>query len=116
MKDELPPGPFKYLSDLVPNREGVVKTRLRDKKCEGYYLPPIIKVPSYAEAKKEFEKHYLEKLLEVCEGNVSQAARVSRVERKQFYALMARAGVQPKRKKGVKWNGFNRECNLDRSA
>jgi two-component system, NtrC family, response regulator GlrR len=42
------------------------------------------------EARKEFERGYLTKLLKITQGNVAMAAKIARRNRTDFYALMAR--------------------------
>ena len=47
------------------------------------------------EARKEFEHDYLTKLLKVTNGNASMAAKMARRNRTDFYALLARHGLEP---------------------
>jgi two-component system, NtrC family, response regulator GlrR len=42
------------------------------------------------EARKEFERGYLTKLLKITRGNVAMAAKIAHRNRTDFYALMAR--------------------------
>nr|MBF0220846.1 sigma 54-interacting transcriptional regulator [Desulfobulbaceae bacterium] len=46
--------------------------------------------PTYAEAKQRFEQDYLITLLKMTEGNVTQAARISKRNRTDFYKLLQR--------------------------
>jgi two-component system response regulator GlrR len=54
-------------------------------------------IPSFAEAKRAFETRYVAGLLERCGGNISRAARLARKDRKDFYAMIRRTGVDPSR-------------------
>jgi len=53
------------------------------------------RVPSFREAKRAFEARYVEGLLRLCEGNISQAARLAKKDRKDFYDVIRRTGVDP---------------------
>ncbi len=53
------------------------------------------RIPSYAEAREEFTRHYLTRLLTVTNGNVARAARMARRNRTDFYKLLARFGIDP---------------------
>jgi two-component system response regulator GlrR len=46
------------------------------------------------EARDEFEKEYLIRLLEVCEGNVTKAAKLAGKHRVDFYDLLKRHGLK----------------------
>lgn len=50
-----------------------------------------------AEARDEFTRRYLVQLLKFTEGNVSQAAKLARRNRTEFYKLLARHDIEPKR-------------------
>jgi len=52
-------------------------------------------VPSFREAKRAFETRYVEALLRRCAGNISQAARLAKKDRKDFYDVIRRTGVRP---------------------
>jgi two-component system response regulator GlrR len=47
-------------------------------------------LPSFQQAKDEFERNYLAKLLKLTAGNVSQAARIAQRNRTEFYKLLNR--------------------------
>jgi two-component system response regulator GlrR len=53
------------------------------------------RVPSFDEARDEFTRNYLVQLLKVTRGNVSQAARLARRNRTDFYKLLTRYAVVP---------------------
>ncbi|MDF2181120.1 sigma 54-interacting transcriptional regulator [Neptuniibacter sp. CAU 1671] len=52
-------------------------------------------MPGFNEARAEFEKRYLKKVLQIAEGNVSQAARIAGRNRTDFYKLLNRHGMDP---------------------
>ena len=53
------------------------------------------RVPSFRDAKRAFEARYVEGLLRLCDGNISQAARLAKKDRKDFYDVIRRTGVDP---------------------
>jgi len=52
-------------------------------------------VPSFKEAKRAFETRYVVGLLRRCGGNISRAARMARKDRKDFYDVIRRTGIDP---------------------
>ena len=44
---------------------------------------------------REFETRYVTELLRYCKGNVSQAARLAKKERKDFYDVIRRNNINP---------------------
>ncbi len=59
--------------------EALVRNALRDKTAQ---------LPSFQEARDHFERDYLAKLLNITDGNVSQAARIAQRNRTEFYKLL----------------------------
>ncbi len=53
------------------------------------------KIPSFAEARRKFEQEYLVRLLQITKGNVSQAARLAKRNRTDFYKLLQRHHIVP---------------------
>lgn len=47
-------------------------------------------LPTFAEAKNHFELNYLQKILQISKGNVTQAARLAGRNRTEFYKLLSR--------------------------
>ncbi|MBH2813068.1 two-component system response regulator GlrR [Serratia liquefaciens] len=47
-------------------------------------------LPTFVEARNQFELHYLRKLLQITKGNVAQAARMAGRNRTEFYKLLSR--------------------------
>jgi len=52
-------------------------------------------LPAFAEARADFERDYLAKLLQITQGNVSQAARLAKRNRTEFYKLLHRHDLDP---------------------
>jgi len=57
-------------------------------------------VPSFKEAKRAFETRYVEGLLRRCGGNISRAARLAKKDRKDFYDVIRRTGIDPAQFRG----------------
>lgn len=53
------------------------------------------KLPSFSEARDEFTRNYLSQILQITTGNVSQAARLAKRNRTDFYKLLARHELNP---------------------
>ena len=53
------------------------------------------KLPSFSEARDEFTRNYLSQILQITMGNVSQAARLAKRNRTDFYKLLARHDLNP---------------------
>jgi two-component system response regulator GlrR len=58
---------------------------------------PLDKDPfePWKDAKEEFERHYLIRLLEITSGNMSEAARLSGKYRADLYALLKKYTIDP---------------------
>jgi two-component system response regulator GlrR len=52
-------------------------------------------IPSFKEAKRAFETRYVVGLLRRCSGNISRAARLAKKDRKDFYDVIRRTGIDP---------------------
>jgi two-component system response regulator GlrR len=55
----------------------------------------VTQLPSFDEARDEFTRNYLVQLLQITQGNVSQAARLAKRNRTDFYKLLSRHGIEP---------------------
>ncbi len=53
------------------------------------------RLPSFDEARDEFTRSYLSQILQITGGNVSQAARLAKRNRTDFYKLLARHQLTP---------------------
>jgi two-component system response regulator GlrR len=52
-------------------------------------------VPSFRDAKRRFEREYVSRVLRLCNGNISRAARIAKKDRKDFYDVMHRNEIDP---------------------
>ena len=52
-------------------------------------------VPSFRDAKRSFEHEYVTRVLRMCKGNISRAARIAKKDRKDFYDVMRRNEINP---------------------
>jgi two-component system response regulator GlrR len=57
--------------------------------------PGETKLKSLKVAKKDFEKNYLMQLLQLTQGNVSQAAKLAGKYRADFYELLKKYNLKP---------------------
>jgi len=53
------------------------------------------KLASFSDARDEFTRNYLSQILQITTGNVSQAARLAKRNRTDFYKLLARHELNP---------------------
>jgi two-component system response regulator GlrR len=58
-------------------------------------LGQITQLPGFDEARDEFTRNYLVQLMQATQGNVSQAARLAKRNRTDFYKLLSRHGIEP---------------------
>jgi two-component system response regulator GlrR len=52
-------------------------------------------IPSFRDAKRAFEREYVTRVLRLCNGNISRAARIAKKDRKDFYDVMRRNTIDP---------------------
>jgi two-component system response regulator GlrR len=57
-------------------------------------------MPAFADARSHFEREYLTQLLQITNGNVSQAARIAKRNRTEFYKLLHKHHLVPSQFKG----------------
>jgi two-component system, NtrC family, response regulator GlrR len=50
---------------------------------------------------KDFERHYIERLLSECDGNVSRAARMAQKNRRAFFELMRKHEIRGARHSSI---------------
>ncbi|MEZ5543286.1 MAG: sigma 54-interacting transcriptional regulator [Pseudomonadota bacterium] len=58
-------------------------------------------IPSFADARNQFERDYLTQLLQITNGNVAQAARIAKRNRTEFYKLLHKHQLSPPQFKSV---------------
>ena len=59
------------------------------------YEPNFNQLASFTDARDEFIRNYLSQLLKMTGGNVSQAARMAKRNRTDFYKLLSRHQLDP---------------------
>ncbi|MCO6414275.1 MAG: sigma 54-interacting transcriptional regulator [Thiogranum sp.] len=59
-------------------------------------------MPAFADARSRFEREYLTQLLQITNGNVSQAARIAKRNRTEFYKLLHKHHLNPTQFKGAR--------------
>jgi len=59
-------------------------------------------MPAFADARFRFEREYLTQLLQITNGNVSQAARIAKRNRTEFYKLLHKHYLNPSQFKGAR--------------
>jgi len=59
-------------------------------------------MPAFADARSRFEREYLTQLLQITNGNVSQAARIAKRNRTEFYKLLHKHHLNPSQFKGAR--------------
>ncbi len=79
-------------TSLIP--ASLVQRALRDE-ADG-------EMPAFADARSHFEREYLTQLLQITNGNVSQAARIAKRNRTEFYKLLHKHHLNPSQFKGVR--------------
>jgi two-component system response regulator GlrR len=79
-------------TSLIP--ASLVQRALRDE-AEG-------EMPAFADARSRFEREYLTQLLQITNGNVSQAARIAKRNRTEFYKLLHKHHLNPSQFKGAR--------------
>jgi two-component system response regulator GlrR len=52
-------------------------------------------IPSFVDARNQFERDYLTQLLQITNGNVTQAARIAKRNRTEFYKLLHKHALSP---------------------
>ena len=67
--------------------ESLVNKALRGKTGE---------ISTLADAQSDFERNYLVQILQMTQGNVTQAARLAKRNRTEFYKLLNRHQLEPK--------------------
>ncbi len=61
-----------------------------------------VAMPAFADARSRFEREYLTQLLQITNGNVSQAARVAKRNRTEFYKLLHKHHLNPSQFKAAR--------------
>ncbi len=96
------PGNVRQLFDLVRQNIALCSGRIIDKDVvqRSLHAQPGM-IPTYGEARAKFSRDYLEQSLKRTDGNVTQAARLAKRTRADFYKLLARFRLNPNDFKSV---------------
>ena len=90
------PGNVRQLFDLVKQNVALSHGNIMTKEfVEKSLAGDPTKIPSYDEAREKFSRDYLAENLQRTAGNVTQAARLAKRTRTDFYKLLARYRVHP---------------------
>ncbi len=90
------PGNVRQLNNIV--RQNIALSR--SPVISGELVQPSLgehagKLASFSDARDEFTRNYLSQILQITTGNVSQAARLAKRNRTDFYKLLARHELNP---------------------
>jgi DNA-binding NtrC family response regulator len=98
------PGNVRQLKMTISNLKGICVSRIITKENVHYVLgigkdgPDVARIPAYREFKEKVigaaEKEYFKSVLESSEGNMTKAARVAGMDRKNFYEKLKQAGIE----------------------
>ena len=95
------PGNVRQLSNVVRQTCAVGQTPIVPVELVEQALGSVhSKLPSFDEARDEFTRSYLSQILQITGGNVSQAARLAKRNRTDFYKLLGRHQLVPDDFKG----------------
>ena len=98
------PGNVRQLFDLVKQNVALSHNKIMSKEFVQRSLRGMVTtMPTYDEARETFARNYLSSNLQATSGNISQAARLAKRNRTDFYKLLARYRVEP--------NDFKNERN-----
>jgi two-component system response regulator GlrR len=90
------PGNIRQLSNVVRQNVALSQTPIIPVELVQQSLGGTqSKLPSFDEARDEFTRSYLSQILQITGGNVSQAARLAKRNRTDFYKLLSRHQLTP---------------------
>jgi two-component system response regulator GlrR len=90
------PGNVRQLFDLVKQNVALSHGKVMTREFVQQSIPEEPgKIPTYDEAREAFARAYLAENLQRTEGNVTQAARIAKRTRTDFYKLLAKYRLQP---------------------
>ena len=94
------PGNVRQLYNVVNQNVALCSTRvIAVELARSAIGEQVSELPSFTEARDEFTRNYLSRLLQITGGNVSQAARLAKRNRTDFYKLLSRHSLVPERYK-----------------
>ncbi|HEX5419439.1 MAG TPA: sigma 54-interacting transcriptional regulator [Gammaproteobacteria bacterium] len=90
------PGNVRQLYNIVRQNVALSPSRvITAEQLRSALGEPASPLPSFSQARDEFTRNYLSQLLQITGGNVSQAARLAKRNRTDFYKLLARHQLNP---------------------
>jgi two-component system response regulator GlrR len=90
------PGNVRQLLNVVRQNVTLTPTRVMStEQVRASLGEKANELPSFSQAREEFTRNYLSQLLQITEGNVSQAARLAKRNRTDFYKLLGRHQLNP---------------------
>src|SRR5690606_36327972 len=90
------PGNVRQLYNIVRQNVALSPTRvISSEQVRSALGEQANALPSFSEARDEFTRNYLSQLLQITGGNVSQAARLAKRNRTDFYKLLGRHNLNP---------------------
>jgi two-component system response regulator GlrR len=90
------PGNIRQLYNVVRQNVALSPTRIiSGEQVRSALGEQANSLPSFSEARDEFTRNYLSQLLQITGGNVSQAARLAKRNRTDFYKLLGRHQLNP---------------------
>jgi two-component system response regulator GlrR len=91
------PGNVRELENRVKQAMLLAKGEMVDVEALAFLSGPAIGVefPAYRQAKAEFERNYVVQALRIAGGKVAGAARLAGKDRKDFYTLLRKHGIDP---------------------
>jgi len=90
------PGNIRQLNNVVRQNVALSPTRvLSSDQVRSALGDQANALPSFSQARDEFTRNYLSQLLQITGGNVSQAARLAKRNRTDFYKLLGRHQLNP---------------------
>lgn len=92
------PGNVRQLFNVISQNVALCTTQvIPSELVRGAIGDNVEALPSFTEARDEFTRNYLSRLLQITGGNVSQAARLAKRNRTDFYKLLGRHSLVPER-------------------
>jgi two-component system response regulator GlrR len=90
------PGNIRQLYNVVRQNVALSPTRIvSSEQVRSALGEQANALPSFSQARDEFTRNYLSQLLQITGGNVSQAARLAKRNRTDFYKLLGRHQLNP---------------------
>ena len=89
------PGNVRQLQAVVRQNATIAQTAVISAEIAEQAVGAVSGLPSFDDARDEFTRNYLVQILQITGGNVSQAARLAKRNRTDFYKLLSRHQLTP---------------------